>query len=98
MKFSPAIQKLVDRAEAEWKRGARLPSAYKHPNRPGAGAARRRALRLSPKQKVHVVMGEFKRGTLLSAGKPVTSREQAIAIAMSEAGLSWRKPRRRSRW
>jgi len=97
VKFSPSIQKLVDKAEAEWKRGARLPSPYKHPNRPGAGAARRRALRLSPQDKVHVVMGEFKRGTLLSHGRPVTSREQAIAIAMSEAGISYKRPRRR-RW
>ena len=38
--------------------------------------------------KVHKVMSEFKRGTLKTHGKPVKSREQAIAIAMSEAGLS----------
>jgi len=42
--------------------------------------------------KVHKVMSEFKRGTLHSgSGGKVTSRRQAIAIAMSEAGLSRKK-------
>lgn len=47
--------------------------------------------------KVRKVMGEYKRGTLksLSGGK-VKSRKQAVAIALSEAGMS-RKPRKRSR-
>lgn len=36
-------------------------------------------------------MGEYKRGTLKSgSGKKVTSRKQAIAIAMSEAGKAKR--------
>jgi hypothetical protein len=38
--------------------------------------------------KVHKVMGEYKRGTLHSGSKKgpkVTNRKQAIAIAMSEA-------------
>lgn len=38
--------------------------------------------------KVHKVMSEFKRGELHSgskSGKRVTSRKQAVAIAMSEA-------------
>lgn len=46
------------------------------------------------KNKVEKVMSEFKRGTLRT-GKPgpgkggkVTSRKQAIAIALSEAGKS----------
>lgn len=49
--------------------------------------------------KVHTVLSEFKRGTLHSGGKKgpkVTSRDQAVAIAMSEAGLAKpakRKPR-----
>jgi hypothetical protein len=40
------------------------------------------------KDKVHKVMGEFKRGTLHSGSKTgakVKSRKQAIAIALSEA-------------
>lgn len=62
--------------------------AYKHPDKPGAGAKARRKLR--GMEKVHAVMGEFKRGTLRSgSGEKVTKREQAVAIAMSEAGLAW---------
>ena len=41
--------------------------------------------------KIGKVMGEFKRGTLHSGskkGQKVKSRKQAIAIAMSEAGMS----------
>lgn len=48
--------------------------------------------------KVHKVMGEFKRGELHSgskSGPQVHSRKQAVAIAMSEAGLSRRHPRRK---
>jgi hypothetical protein len=42
-------------------------------------------------KKVGVVMGEFKKGKLHSGSKKgpkVTSRKQAVAIAMSEAGMS----------
>jgi hypothetical protein len=45
-------------------------------------------------EKVHKVMGEFKRGTLHSGsskGPVVTDRTQAEAIALSEAGLSKKK-------
>ena len=39
--------------------------------------------------KVAKVMGEYKRGTLKSSsGEKVKSRKQAVAIAMSEAGMS----------
>lgn len=39
--------------------------------------------------KVEKVMGEYKEGTLKSgSGKKVTSKKQAVAIAMSEAGMS----------
>lgn len=39
--------------------------------------------------KVRKVMKEFKAGTLKgSDGKPVKSRQQAIAIALSEAGMA----------
>lgn len=38
--------------------------------------------------KVHTVMHEFKHGTLRSgSGGKVTSRPQAVAIAMHEAGV-----------
>lgn len=38
--------------------------------------------------KVRKVMREFKAGKLTSGGKPVKSRQQAIAIALSEAGMA----------
>ena len=42
--------------------------------------------------KVHKVMGEYKRGTLKSgSGRKVTKRKQAVAIAMSEAGIKKKK-------
>lgn len=42
--------------------------------------------------KVANVMREFKTGTLKSSsGEPVTSERQAIAIALSEAGMSIKK-------
>lgn len=41
------------------------------------------------KEKIHKVMKEKKRGTLKSSsGKKVTSRKQAVAIALSEARKS----------
>lgn len=45
--------------------------------------------------KVAKVMREYKKGTLHSgkSGKVVKSRRQAIAIAMSEAGMSKPKPK-----
>lgn len=40
------------------------------------------------KKKIEKVMGEYKRGTLKSSsGSKVKSRKQAVAIAMSEAGM-----------
>lgn len=51
-------------------------------------------------EKVQKVMHEFKVGTLRSGskrGKKVTSRKQAIAIALSEAGMSRKKRQTRSR-
>lgn len=42
--------------------------------------------------KVEKVMHEFKKGTLKSSsGAKVTNRKQAVAVAMSEAGLSRKK-------
>jgi hypothetical protein len=45
------------------------------------------------KAKVKKVMGEFKRGTLHSGkgGPVVKSKKQAVAIAMSEAGMAKKK-------
>ena len=43
--------------------------------------------------KVHKVMREYKEGTLHSGkgGKVVKSQKQAVAIAMSEAGMAKKK-------
>jgi hypothetical protein len=43
---------------------------------------------LAQHRKVSKVMREFKRGALKSHGKVVTDRNQAIAIALNEAGIS----------
>jgi hypothetical protein len=44
------------------------------------------------KKKVAKVMHEFKMGSLTSSsGIPVTNMKQAVAIAMSEAGMSKKK-------
>lgn len=45
-------------------------------------------------KKVAKVMGEYKRGTLRSGSKKgpkVKSKKQAVAIAMSEAGMARKK-------
>jgi hypothetical protein len=50
-------------------------------------------------EKVHRVMSEFKSGELTSGSKhgpKVTSRDQAVAIAMSESGQSKKKKGRRA--
>lgn len=71
-----------------------LHKAMRHKNILGAGAAKRRKLAKS-EDKVEAVMGEFKRGTLHSgSGAIVKSRKQAVAIAMSEAGLSRKKKKK----
>ena len=65
--------------------------AMEHSNKLGAGASKRKQL-FHGKEKIPVVMKEFKRGTLHSgSGKIVKNRHQAVAIAMSEAGLSNKK-------
>jgi len=47
-------------------------------------------------KKVKKVMGEHKRGTLKSSsGKKVKKRSQAVAVALSEAGLSRKKSKRK---
>ena len=63
-----------------------IKKAMQHPDRLGAGAAKRRSLKLTRPEKVHTVMKEFSKGTLHSgSGGMVKSRAQAIAIALSEA-------------
>ena len=66
-------------------------AAMKHPDKPGAGAAKRKGL--GKQAKVATVMSEFKHHTLHSghSKKPVTNRRQAVAIAMSESGQSKKK-------
>lgn len=70
-------------------------TAMKHPDKLGAGAKKRK--KLPAKEKVHVVMKEFKRGTLHSGGgEKVTNPKQAIAIGLSEARKSGAKiPRKK---
>lgn len=62
----------------------RIQRAMQHPNKLGAGAAKRK--KLGSKEKIHTVMKEFKRGTLHSgSGQIVTNPKQGVAIALSEA-------------
>lgn len=64
--------------------------AMSHGNTLGAGAKKRKHLRA--KKKIGVVMSEYKRGTLHSgSGAIAKKKSQAVAIAMSEAGMSKRK-------
>ena len=48
-------------------------------------------------KKVAKVMGEFKRGTLHSGkkGPVVKSKKQAVAIAMSEAGMAKKRGKKK---
>jgi hypothetical protein len=56
-----------------------------HVRRPAVASKKKQA-------KVEKVMGEYKRGTLKSSsGAKVKSKKQAVAIAMSEAGMSKKK-------
>ncbi len=76
---------------------AEVKKATEHPDNPGAGAEKRESL--PPQDKVEAVMKEHKAGTLHSGSgekvpKGEKGRDQAIAIAMSEAGLS--KPKHRA--
>ena len=63
-------------------------AATKHPDKLGAGAAKRKEIK-DPKSKIATVMEEAKRGTLRSgSGAKVTNHKQAVAIALSEARKS----------
>lgn len=62
-----------------------IKKAMQHPDKLGAGAAKRRKLK-NPEDKVKTVMKEFARGTLNSgSGHKVTNKKQALAIGYSEA-------------
>jgi Family of unknown function (DUF6496) len=57
--------------------------------KPGVGAVDRKSASPEQEKKVHKVMKEFKKGKLRSSsGDKVTKRSQAVAVALSEAGLS----------
>ncbi len=61
-----------------------IKKAMEHPDKLGAGAKKRKHLK--PKDKVEVVMKEFKSGKLHSgSGAIVSNPKQAIAIGLSEA-------------
>jgi len=62
----------------------RKKKAMQHPDKLGEGAKKRKAL--PAKEKVGVVMSEYKHGTLHSgSGAKVNNPKQAIAIGLSEA-------------
>lgn len=68
----------------------RKKKAMKHPDVLGAGAKKRKSL--PAKEKLGVVMSEFKHGTLHSgSGAKVSNPKQAIAIGLSEARKSGAK-------
>lgn len=68
----------------------RIKKAMQHPDKLGEGAKKRKSLK--GKEKVEVVMKEYKRGTLHSgSGEKVSNPKQAIAIALSEARKSGAK-------
>lgn len=84
------MPKFVEKKQKAPKMSKAESSAMEHPDKPGAGAKKRK--KLGAKSKTHVVMSEFKRGTLHSgSGGKVKNRKQAIAIALSEARKAKRK-------
>lgn len=63
-------------------------------SRKGAGAVKKK--KTKAQKKVASVMREYKSGTLNSGSKKgpkVKSRKQAIAIALSEAGVKRKRPK-----
>lgn len=82
-----AKKKVMPKKKAHEKK---IKKAMEHKDVLGAGAKKRK--KLKPKDKVEVVMKEFKRGTLNSgSGKKVTNPKQAVAIGLSEARKSGAK-------
>ena len=72
---------------------AKMKKAMNHPDKLGAGAAKRKELH--GKDKIAVNMREMKRGTLRSgSGAKVTNPKQALAISFSEMGEGKHKPKK----
>lgn len=70
------------------------PPHFNYPAREGIANTRHGHGESARPGKVKKVLHEFKEGTLKSSsGAKVTARKQAVAIAMSEAGLS--RPRKK---
>ena len=69
----------------------KIKEAMEHSDKLGAGAKKRK--NLNPQEKVATVLREYKRGTLRSggSGKIVKDKKVALAIALSEAGISKQK-------
>jgi hypothetical protein len=63
-------------------------------------ASKKRSSAKKKQRKVRKVMEEFERGSLRSGSKKgpkVRKRKQAVAIALSEAGLSKKKNKKKSK-
>ena len=55
--------------------------------------------KMGKQKKIAKVMGEYKAGTLNTGSKKgpvVTSKKQAVAIALSQAGMSKKKPMKKA--
>ena len=90
IKMKSKYIKAVVHGEDKKEHEKRIKKAMHHADKLGEGAKKRKSLH--GKDKVETVMKEFKRGTLHSGSGPkVTNRRQAVAIALSEAGLSKKK-------
>lgn len=80
------LEKAKSKVDLVEKGEGAVEEAMKHKDKLGEGAKKRESL--DSKDKVEAVMKEWRQGTLHSgSGEKVTDRKQAIAIAMSEAGL-----------
>ena len=69
----------------------------KHTGKGGGGKKKPKG-KAAKQRKVSKVLREFKRGKLRSfTGKKVTGRGQALAIALSEAGVAFKRKKRRKK-
>ena len=96
-KHIPGLDRVKIGEDAVIVAKVRLTSVRKDEHGASMGLEVREVKDINPgRGKVGKVMGEYKRGSLRSSsGAKVTSRKQAIAIGMSEAGLSRKKKRKR---